>query len=187
MAGGLVDGLLRQIGAAHVGDRRPVDEVAARRRARPRKSQARFARPGAQRGEPIGAKWVVKQDLPAWRAPASSTATKGEPASPARGTASSSAQNFPSLAVASRTTGARRSAGPGRSFQSRCGKCVIEIEALVAMDRRRLAATAGRRVRSARPGPSSRRRVWRRRYGRRCGRPGADSRSRTARRSWRDS
>ena len=57
MADGLVDGLLRQIGAAHVGDRRPVDEVAARRRARPRKAKRDLPGPGrnaVNRSEPSG-------------------------------------------------------------------------------------------------------------------------------------
>src|SRR5271166_3612064 len=47
---------------------------------------------------------VVKQALPAWRAPVSSTVTKGEPSSPARSTASSSARKLSSLACNSRTT-----------------------------------------------------------------------------------
>ncbi len=43
--------------------------------------------------------WVVKQPLPAWRAPVSSTVMKGAPASPARSTASSSLRKLSSLAV----------------------------------------------------------------------------------------
>ncbi len=43
---------------------------------------------------------MVKQPLPAWRAPVSSTVTNGAPASPARSTASSSALKVSSLAPA---------------------------------------------------------------------------------------
>ena len=56
MAGEPVDDVLRQIGAAHVGDRRRVDHVARRAAQQTaQESQARFARPGAERGEPVGA------------------------------------------------------------------------------------------------------------------------------------
>ena len=56
MAGELVDDVLRQIGAAHVGDRRRVDHVAGRAAEQTaQESQARFPRPGAERGEPVGA------------------------------------------------------------------------------------------------------------------------------------
>ena len=105
MAGEVGDDILRQIGAAHVGDRRRVDDVAGRAAEQTtQESQARFPRPGAERGEPVGADVVVKQLLPAWRAPVSSTVTKGALLSPARSTASSSARKSSSLAVKSRTT-----------------------------------------------------------------------------------
>ena len=56
MAGELVDDLLRQIGTAHIGDRRRVDHIARRTTEQTRKeSQARFPGPGAERGEPVGA------------------------------------------------------------------------------------------------------------------------------------
>ena len=56
MAGELVDDVVRQISAAHVGDRRRVDHIAGRAAEQTsQESQARFARPGAERGEPVGA------------------------------------------------------------------------------------------------------------------------------------
>jgi len=56
MAGELVDDVPRQIGAAHVGQRCRVDDVARRAAQQTtQESQARFSRPGAECGEPVGA------------------------------------------------------------------------------------------------------------------------------------
>ena len=55
MAGEVGDDILRQIGAAHVGDRRRVDDVAGRAAEQtPRKAKRDFPA-GAERGEPVGA------------------------------------------------------------------------------------------------------------------------------------
>ena len=97
MAGELVDDALRQIGAMHIGDRRRVDRVSRRPAEQTaEESQARLGpvRNAGNRSEPMG---VVKQALPAWRAPVSSTVTKGETTSPARSTASSSTRKLSSL------------------------------------------------------------------------------------------
>ena len=100
-----VDDAVRQIGGAHIGRRRRVDRVArlppSRLRRNARRDLLGPVRKAVNRSEP---NCVVKQALPAWRAPVSSTLTKGEARRPALKTASSSARNSSSLAVRSRTT-----------------------------------------------------------------------------------
>ena len=71
---------MRQIAGAHVGDRRGIDHIGCRpAQQAAEKSQAHLPGPvrnAVKRSEPM---WVVKQALPACRAPVSSTVTKGEP------------------------------------------------------------------------------------------------------------
>jgi hypothetical protein len=56
MTGEPVDDVLRQIGAAHIGDRGGIDHIARRAAEQSaQESQTRLARPGAERGEPVGA------------------------------------------------------------------------------------------------------------------------------------
>ena len=105
MAGELVDDFLRQISAAHIGDRRRIDHIARRPAEQTRKeSQARFPRPGAERGEPIGADVGGETALAGMARAGVVDGDEGRPASPARKTASSSARKSSSLAVISRTT-----------------------------------------------------------------------------------
>ena len=105
MAGEVGDDILRQIGAAHVGDRRRVDDVAGRAAEQTtQESQARFPRPGAERGEPVGADVGGETAFAGMARAGVVTVTKGALLSPARSTASSSARKSSSLAVKSRTT-----------------------------------------------------------------------------------
>ena len=106
MAGEPVDDVLRQIGAVHIGDRGGVDHIAAPRRRADRLRKARRDLPGpvrnaANRSEPM---WVVKQPLPAWRAPVSSTVMKGALGKPRPQHSFVLGAEVSSLAVKSRTT-----------------------------------------------------------------------------------